>query len=214
MWGIRTARNGGYRVWHDRGVGTVGNEVPVSQEGAGSVPLREQRGLTIASLARQVGISAAAISQIESGAVQPSVMTLRKLAAALGVPVFRFFLPADTAAASVIRRGERKTLGVARTGARYELLTLSLQGQLEVMEVSLDPGQASAPEPVSHPGEECLVIISGRGALELGDDVNIAQLQAQLGRAMQAPTYRGPQRIQIGAEEFQQQVGDGRAVDA
>jgi transcriptional regulator with XRE-family HTH domain len=133
--------------------------------------LREQRGLTIASLARQVGISAAAISQIESGTVQPSVMTLRRLAAALGVPVFRFFLPADTAAASVVRRGERKTLGLARTGARYELLTPSLQGQLEVMEITVDPGQASAPEPISHPGEECLVIVSGHGQLELGDDI-------------------------------------------
>jgi transcriptional regulator with XRE-family HTH domain len=133
--------------------------------------LREQRGLTIASLARQVGISAAAISQIESGAVQPSVMTLRKLAAALAVPVFRFFLPADTAAASVVRRSERKTLGLARTEAHYELLTPSLQGQLEVMEISMDPGQASAPERISHPGEECLVIISGHGELDLGDDV-------------------------------------------
>jgi transcriptional regulator with XRE-family HTH domain len=133
--------------------------------------LREQRGLTIAALARRVGISAAAISQIESGAVQPSVVTLRKLAAALGVPVFRFFLPAEAPAASVVRRGERKTVGLARTGARYELLTPSLQGRLEVMAVSMDPGQASAPEPVSHPGEECLVITSGHGKLELGDDV-------------------------------------------
>ena len=133
--------------------------------------LREQRGLTIAALARQVGISAAAISQIESAAVQPSVTTLRKLAAALGVPVFRFFLPADSPAASVVRRGERKTLGLARTGARYELLTPSLQGRLEVMEITMDPGQASAPERISRPGEECLVIISGRGTLELGDDV-------------------------------------------
>jgi transcriptional regulator with XRE-family HTH domain len=134
--------------------------------------LREQRGLTIASLARQVGISAAAISQIESGTVQPSLMTLRKLAAALAVPVFRFFLPADTAAASVVRRSERKTVvGLARTGARYELLTPLLQGQLEIMEISMDPGQTSAPERISHPGEECLVIISGHGELELGDDV-------------------------------------------
>lgn len=146
------------------------SEPPVDP-GSALRTLREQRGLTIASLARQVGISAAAISQIESGTVQPSVMTLRKLAAALAVPVFRFFLPADTAAASVVRRGERKTLGLARTGARYELLTPSLQGQLEIMEISMDPGQASAPEPISHPGEECLVIISGHGELELGDDV-------------------------------------------
>jgi transcriptional regulator with XRE-family HTH domain len=133
--------------------------------------LREQRALTIASLARQVGISAAAISQIESGTVQPSVTTLRKLAAALGVPVFRFFLPADAAAASLVRRAERKTLGLARTGARYELLTPSLQGRLEVMEITMDPGQASAPERISHPGEECLVIIKGHGVLELGDDI-------------------------------------------
>jgi transcriptional regulator with XRE-family HTH domain len=133
--------------------------------------LREQRGLTIAALARQVGLSAAAISQIESGTVQPSVTTLRRLAAALGVPVFRFFLPADTPAASVVRRGDRKTVGLARSGARYELLTPSLQGRLEVMEITMDPGQASAPERISHPGEECLVIISGQGVLELGDDV-------------------------------------------
>ena len=144
---------------------------PPADPGSALRALREQRGLTIASLARQVGISAAAISQIESGTVQPSVMTLRKLAAALAVPVFRFFLPADTAAASVVRRGERKTVGLARTGARFELLTPSLQGQLEIMEISMDPGQASAPERISHPGEECLVIISGHGELELGDDV-------------------------------------------
>jgi transcriptional regulator with XRE-family HTH domain len=141
-----------------------------AEPGSALRALREQRGLTIASLARQVGISAAAISQIESGTVQPSVTTLRKLAAALGVPVFRFFLPADSAAASLVRRSERKTVGLARTGARYELLTPSLQGQLEVMEITMDPGQASAPERINHAGEECLVIIKGRGVLELGDD--------------------------------------------
>ena len=149
-------------------------EAPADPGGAVRA-LREQRALTIASLARHVGISAAAISQIESGAVQPSVMTLRKLAAALAVPVFRFFLPPGTAAASVVRRTERKTLGLARTEAHYELLTPSLQGLLEVMEISMNPGQASAPEPISHPGEECLVITSGHGKLELGDDVTDIQ---------------------------------------
>ncbi len=117
----------------------AGEAAGQAEPGSALRALREQRALTIASLARQVGISAAAISQIESGAVQPSVTTLRKLAAALGVPVFRFFLPADSAAASLVRRAERKTLGLARTGARYELLTPSLQGQLEVMEITMDP---------------------------------------------------------------------------
>ena len=132
---------------------------------------RERRHLTIASLARQVGVTAAAISQIESGAVQPSVATLRKLAAALEIPVFRLFLPVEAEAVSVVRRGARVTIGRPSSGARYQLLSPSMRGQLEVMEVTMDPGQASAPERLSHAGEECLVILSGRGALEFGDSV-------------------------------------------
>src|SRR5215467_3673215 len=80
---------------------------------------REQRGLTIASLARMIGVSPAAVSQIESGTVQPSLTTLRKLAGALGVPVFRFFLPDESDAVKVIRRSERKTIRMPKSGVRY-----------------------------------------------------------------------------------------------
>ncbi len=130
---------------------------------------REQRGFTRASLARRVGISAAAISQIESAAVQPSLTTLRKLAAALGIPVFRFFLTAESEAVKVVRRAERKTIELPKPGVRYQLLTPSLRGQLEVLEVTLGPGQDSATELMSHAGEECLVILAGQATLELTD---------------------------------------------
>jgi transcriptional regulator with XRE-family HTH domain len=132
---------------------------------------RERRHLTIASLARKVGVSAAAISQIESGAVQPSLATLRKLAASLEIPVFRLFLPVEAEAVSVVRREGRITIGRPSSEARYQLLSPSMQGQLEVMEVAIGSGQASAPELLSHDGEECLIILTGRGALELGDGV-------------------------------------------
>lgn len=132
---------------------------------------RELRKMTIASLARKVGVSPAAISQIESGAVQPSVATLRKLAASLGVPVFRLFLPVESDAVKVVRHADRSTIGRPHSGAQYQLLSPSLRGQLEVMEVNMDPGQASASELLSHAGEECLVIIAGRGMLELSDAV-------------------------------------------
>jgi len=149
---------------------------PDAGQAADSPPLgaavrahREEQGLTIASLARRVGISAAAVSQIESGAVQPSLTTLRKLAAALGIPVFRFFLPAESEAVKVVRRAERKVIELPKPGVRYELLTPSLRGQLEVMEITLGPGQDSATELMSHGGEECLVVLSGQAALELTD---------------------------------------------
>jgi transcriptional regulator with XRE-family HTH domain len=133
--------------------------------------LRERRGLTIASVARNVGVSAAAISQIESGAVQPSLSTLRKLAASLGIPVFRFFLPVESEAVQVVRRAEQMSIDPPQPGPRYQLLTPSIHGQLEVMQITLEPGQDSAPELMNHAGEECLVIIAGHGALELSDAV-------------------------------------------
>jgi len=46
---------------------------------------REFRGLTSAQLATACGVSAAAISQLESGKRHPSVALLKKLAAALSV---------------------------------------------------------------------------------------------------------------------------------
>ncbi len=133
--------------------------------------LREQRGLTIASVARNVGVSAAAISQIESGAVQPSMSTLRKLAASLGIPVFRFFLPVESDGVQVVRRAERISISLPQPGPRYQLLTPSVHSQLEVMQITLEPGQDSAPELMNHAGEECLVIVAGHGALELSDSV-------------------------------------------
>jgi transcriptional regulator with XRE-family HTH domain len=162
----------------DPGAGALGAEPHAPAELGRTVRAqRERRHLTIAALARKVGVSAAAISQIESGAVQPSVATLRKLAASLEIPVFRLFLPVEAEAVGVVRRGSRVTIGrpspgePGTRGARYELLSPSMHGQLEVMEVTMGPGQASAPETLSHAGEECLVILRGRGALEFGDSV-------------------------------------------
>jgi transcriptional regulator with XRE-family HTH domain len=156
-----------------RALARAAADAPYDPAGLGTTvrAMREQRQLTIASVARKVGVSAAAISQIESGAVQPSLSTLRKLAASLGIPVFRFFLPVESEAVQVVRRAERMSIDLPQPGPRYQLLTPSIHGQLEVMEVTLAPGQDSAPELMNHAGEECLVIVAGHGALELSDDV-------------------------------------------
>jgi mannose-6-phosphate isomerase-like protein (cupin superfamily) len=85
--------------------------------------------------------------------------------------VFRFFLPVESEAVQVVRRAERMSIDLPQPGPRYQLLTPSIRGQLEVMQLTLAPGQDSAPELMNHAGEECLVIVAGHGALELSDDV-------------------------------------------
>ena len=52
---------------------------------------RARRGLRVAELARQVGVTPSLISQIERGQSRPSVSTLFAFAQALGVPVDAFF---------------------------------------------------------------------------------------------------------------------------
>jgi transcriptional regulator with XRE-family HTH domain len=54
---------------------------------------RQQRGATVRGLARDVGVSASLISQIETGKSLPSVSTLYAITTALGVPVEDLFDP-------------------------------------------------------------------------------------------------------------------------
>jgi transcriptional regulator with XRE-family HTH domain len=54
---------------------------------------RQQRGATVRGLARDVGVSASLISQIETGKSLPSVSTLYAITTALGVPVEALFEP-------------------------------------------------------------------------------------------------------------------------
>jgi transcriptional regulator with XRE-family HTH domain len=55
---------------------------------------RQRRGATVRGLARDVGVSASLISQIETGKSLPSVSTLYAITTALGVPVENLFDPA------------------------------------------------------------------------------------------------------------------------
>lgn len=60
---------------------------------------RERRGISVRGLARDVGISASMVSQIETGKSQPSVSTLYAITSALGVTVEELFAPAAEPAA-------------------------------------------------------------------------------------------------------------------
>jgi transcriptional regulator with XRE-family HTH domain len=55
---------------------------------------RQSRGVSVRGLARDVGVSASLISQIETGKSLPSVSTLYAITTALGVPVENLFDPA------------------------------------------------------------------------------------------------------------------------
>src|SRR5574338_1261788 len=71
--------------------------------------LREERGVSMRSLARRSGLSANALSMIERGLTSPSVSTLNKLAMALEVPITAFFRQEPVREPIVFRKASERT---------------------------------------------------------------------------------------------------------
>jgi len=76
--------------------------------------------MTIEALASAAGVSISLISQIERGRAEPSLNSLRRIGAALGVPIARFFVgeddPSDGESDAMGRRLVARCDGVLRIG--------------------------------------------------------------------------------------------------
>jgi transcriptional regulator with XRE-family HTH domain len=129
---------------------------------------RGERRLTLAALAALVEVTPSAQSQIERGLVNPSIMTLRRIARALGVAVFELLPDEHPTSAVVVRAGERKTLRLPGSPVVYQLLTPRIEGSLEVLYYEVEAGGVTFEGGFAHEGEECCVVLEGKGCLELG----------------------------------------------
>ena len=132
---------------------------------------RRALGLTQAELAAQIERSPSYISALESGSVAPSLTTLRHIAAALDTVVGFFFEQPGSGRAEpavgdtrlrVVRPDTRKMLlDPARGNVRWELLSPDLQRQMEVVQMTLEPGASvGEDEWLVHAGEECGIVLS------------------------------------------------------
>ena len=149
--------------------------------------LRQSRGMTIQHLANLTDLSRTYISQIESGAANPSVGTLKKVADVLGVPMGTLFsagldqqpdppAPATTAQPEVrvVRRDGRKSLSWPGRPWKTYLLTPDLQRKLEVLLNELMPGD-TVDEAYTHEGEEFGFVLEGQYEVTVGDEVYLLE---------------------------------------
>jgi transcriptional regulator with XRE-family HTH domain len=147
------------------------------QVGARLRALRAEHGLTILELAAKAGISAGLISQIERGNSNPSMKTIQRLRAALGVNIWEFFgqaAAANEGEPSFVRRRERRArLVVGRTRLVKELLSPQGDSPLRFMLITLPPGGVSEDVLVGR-GEKGGYVMSGR--VELTVDGRRAEL--------------------------------------
>jgi transcriptional regulator with XRE-family HTH domain len=148
---------------------------------------REQHGVGLRELARRLGISPSAISQIETGRSRPSVSTLYAIVSELGLSLDELFsgnlpelqrepaTPADDAVSRsrthVQRADSRKSLEL-ETGVRWERLTPQSDSFVDFLHVVYDVGGSSSQGDsfIRHSGREYGLVLSGMLEVTVGFD--------------------------------------------
>lgn len=124
--------------------------------------LREERGISMRSLARSSGLSANALSMIERGLTSPSVSTLNKLSGALEVPVTAFFRVEPERQSVVFLKAAQRTRIPFAKGLWEDLGGEMFSGHIEAFMVTLETGASSGPHGMLHTGAEFVFCLRGR----------------------------------------------------
>jgi transcriptional regulator with XRE-family HTH domain len=139
--------------------------------------LRQRAGLSIQDVAKRTGLSNGMISQLERARAMPSIRTLRLLSIALDVPISYFFETSDPADVQryIVRKNSRRLLRLTASGVVKESLTPADKGQLELYELTLNPGASSGTDFLQHNGEKAGYILSGSLRLWLDNQAHLLE---------------------------------------
>lgn len=148
---------------------------------------RQQRKLSLRQLALKAGMTPSMLSQIENNVVNPSINTLKEIARALEIPMFKFFQDDTLPEKMIVRKGQCKIIGAPGEEVFYQLLTPDTNGSIEFCLMEIPSHSASADKPHEHEGEEVAYVVEGavtifvgtrEEQLEAGDSIRIPALSA------------------------------------
>jgi transcriptional regulator with XRE-family HTH domain len=138
--------------------------------------LREERSLSMRTLAVKSGLSANALSMIERGKTSPSVSTLYKLAEAMGVPITTFFSPTSTRKRVVFIKYNERTRVSIPGGIWEGLGGEQFVGRVEPFILTLEPGAGSGERAMVHTGHEFVFCL--RGNIEYTVEEQVFSMEA------------------------------------
>ncbi|WP_327099639.1 helix-turn-helix domain-containing protein [Nocardia vinacea] len=171
-----------YRWW-DMKVENVTKKPPDDAQtmlGAEIRRRRRDRGLTLVRLAEQAQISHPFLSQLERGLARPSMLTLARIAEALGTTQVELMLAADTrggedaegtAEGQVIRSHEGVQLprGIARSGQEEGSTRLLVHGRASFYPQEFVDVHAEFGPYFEHDEDEWVYVVEGAIVVDLGD---------------------------------------------
>ena len=130
--------------------------------------MRQARGLTAVELAQRARVTTGFISQLEHSQTVPSLQTLQRIAAVLGVSLTYFFLE-ENMQPQVVRKQERQIIHLGHDGSCVSLLSPQPARHLELALFELPPGAVSWSTARSHAGQQCHLLLQGTVRADYGD---------------------------------------------
>jgi transcriptional regulator with XRE-family HTH domain len=137
--------------------------------------LREERKLSIRSLAQKSGLSVNTLSLIENSKTSPSVSTLQQLARALDTPMTAFFEAGMPGEQLVYTKSGRRRGVPFSHGTLEDLGGKFTDSVVEPFVVKLAPRAGSGSQPIVHTGHEFVFCLKGRVVYAIEDRTFVLQ---------------------------------------
>ncbi len=141
--------------------------------------IRESRSMSIGQLADRADLDAEHVSQIESGALIPSLSPLIRIARALGVRLGTFLDDQEHVGPVICRAGAHEAVmrfsgreRPVRSDLDFFSLAANKTGRhMEPFLIEIHPASAQEARPSTHEGEEFVYVLSGEVEIEYGKEV-------------------------------------------
>lgn len=137
--------------------------------------LRKSYNLKLNDIADKSGLSVSYISQLERDLVEPSLSSLKKIAAALNTPVY--LLIDDTENENIVmKKGERPVMSLGHSDTRYEIVSTTASNanfspKMMMVEFTIPGNGEDSDDYITHSAEELIVLTKGSIDITYGDTV-------------------------------------------
>jgi transcriptional regulator with XRE-family HTH domain len=164
--------------------------------------LREASGMSLRAFADRSGFSPSFISQLENGQVSPSIASLAKIGAALGITLPELFARSSDDESAVVRATARPTYHSSWSRADIAALTPRF-GAMEALIVTLEPGGMSGKHPSAVQNDQFALVFSGMVRLTLEQEVmtlrrgDAVQIQARVPHLWENVSGRSTQIVLV-----------------
>ncbi len=135
--------------------------------------IRQACGLSQRQLARQAGVANATISQVEAGKLNPTVSMLKKVLDGIPISLGEFFGDEFEARDRVFFRADELT-EIADGGVSFRQVGKNLSNRaIQLIRECYQPGAGTGKHAITHEGEECGIVLSGRLEVTVGDETAV-----------------------------------------